>query len=54
MIKQGDAKKEVTFISLLMAFVWGTFTILNVVVLCTDPGIPQNVTSIRICKGKTN
>jgi len=50
-IAKGDGKKEVTFISLLVALVWGTFTILHVVVLCTEPGIPQNVTAIRICKG---
>ena len=51
-IARGDGKKEVRFISLLVAFGWGTFTLLNVVVLSTDPSIPENVTAVRICKGK--
>ena len=33
---KGDGKKEVRFISLLVAFGWGTFTLLNVIVLSTD------------------
>ena len=50
---KGDGKKEVRFISLLVAFGWGTFTLLNVIVLSTDESIPQNVTAVRICKGLT-
>ena len=47
----GDGTKEVRFISLLVAFVWGTFTVLNVVVLHTDKKIPHEVSVIRVCKG---
>ena len=36
-----------------MGLVWTTFTLLNVVVLSTDPAIPHNVTAVRICKGDT-
>ena len=34
-ITKGDGKKEVRFIALLVAFIWTTFTVLNVVVLTT-------------------
>ena len=47
----GDGTKEVRFISLLVAFVWGTFTLLNTVVIHTDKKIPHEVSVIRVCKG---
>ena len=47
-----DGKKEVRFIALLVAIIWGTYSILNVVVLTSDPSIPQSLDAIRICKGK--
>ena len=50
-ITKGDGKKEVRFIALLVAFIWTTFTILNVIVLTTNPAIPRHVTFIRVCKG---
>ena len=43
--------KVVRFISLLVFFAWGTFTLLNVVVLATDPSIPKDLTAVRHCKG---
>ena len=46
-----DGTKEVRFISFLVFFVWGTFTILNVVVLATDPSIPKDMIEVRLCKG---
>ena len=46
-----DGSKEVRFISLLVFFVWGTFTLLNVVVLASDPSIPKDLIDIRLCKG---
>ena len=46
-----DGSKEVRFISLLIFFVWGTFTLLNVVVLVTDPLIPNKFLGVRQCKG---
>ena len=46
-----DGSKEVRFISLLIFFVWGTLTLLNVVVLVTDPSIPKDLLSVRECKG---
>ena len=47
-----DGGKEVRFMSLLVGFVWLTFTLLNVIVLHTDPTIPAQVTAVRLCKGK--
>ena len=46
-----DGSKEVRFISLFVFFVWGTFTLLNVVVLASDPSIPKDLIDIRLCKG---
>ena len=46
-----DGKKEVRFIALLVAIIWGTYSILNVVVLTSDPSIPQSLDAIRVCKG---
>ena len=46
-----DGSKEVRFISLLVFFVWGTFTLLNVVVLASDPSVPEDLIDIRLCKG---
>ena len=46
-----DGSKEVRFIALLIFFVWGTFTLLNVVVLATDPSIPKDLLIVRQCKG---
>ena len=46
-----DGAKEVRFISFLVFFVWGTFTLLNVVVLATDPSIPKDLIDVRLCKG---
>ena len=43
--------KVVRFISLLVFFAWGTFTLLNVVVLATDPSIPKDLPTVRQCKG---
>ena len=43
--------KVVRFISLLVFFAWGTFTLLNVVVLATDPSIPKDLNVVRHCKG---
>ena len=39
---------------LLVLLGWSTFTVLCVVVLSTDPGIPHTVTAVRICKGDTH
>lgn len=46
-----DGSKEVRFIALLIFFVWGTFTLLYVVVLATDPSIPKDIMFVRQCKG---
>ena len=46
-----DGSKEVRFISQLVFFAWGTFTLLNVVVLATDPSIPKDFNVVRQCKG---
>ena len=45
---------QVRFMCLLVLLAWSTFTVLCVVVLSTDPGIPHNVTAVRICKGDTH
>ena len=47
----GDGTKEIRFMSLLVGLVWGTFTVLNIVVLHTDKKIPHEVSLIRVCKG---
>ena len=38
-----DGSKEVRFISLSVFLVWGTFALLNVVVLATDSSIPKEI-----------
>ena len=43
--------KVVRFISLLVFFAWGTFTLSTVVVLATDPSITKDLNSVRQCKG---
>ena len=45
---------QVRFMCLLVLLAWSTFTVLCVVVLSTDPGIPHTVTAVRICKGDTH
>ncbi len=46
-----DGSKEVRFISLSVFLVWGTFALLNVVVLATDSSIPKEIIYVRQCKG---
>ena len=46
-----DGTKEVRFISFLVFFVWGTFTVTNVVILATDSSIPNDLIDVRLCKG---
>ena len=46
-----DGSKEVRFISLQVFFVWGTFTFLNLVVLTTNPRIPNDLYYVLKCKG---
>ena len=46
-----DGSKGVRFISLLIFFAWGTFALLGVVVLATDPSITKDFNVVRQCKG---
>ena len=46
-----DGTREVRFISLQVFLVWGTFTLLNLVVLTTNPRIPNDFYYILKCKG---
>ena len=48
---KNDGRREVRFISLQVFFVWGTFTLLNLIVLTTNPRIPNDLYYILKCKG---
>lgn len=49
---KNDGRREVRFISLQVFFVWGTFTLLNLIVLTTNPRIPNDFYYILKCKGR--
>ena len=48
---KNDGRREVRFISLQVFLVWGTFTLLNLIVLTTNPRIPNDFYYILKCKG---